>query len=123
MADKIGKTINDIIWEIITWTGFVLSLPVWALAHILHWPTIKRKDPFDRWTFAHIFATYLIADIMKVWFHYSGIVAGVIAFVIMYLYELLIDGNRFEDPEGFSFSDIGADFIGFMFYLLLHAKG
>jgi len=118
---KIGKTSGEVIWQIILWSGFVLSLPVWALSKLFCWPTMKKKDIFDRWTFAHVFVSYVIADILSFWF--SVKLSVILSFSIMYLYELFIDGTRLEDPEGFSISDIGADFIGILFYLLIHLKG
>lgn len=115
----IERLSEKIIWVSILWAGRVFAYPIIILNELFRIPKIKVMDIFDIWTFSHVFSTYLIADMLYSWFRLSVESSFILSFVIMYLYEFLLDGFHVLD-DGFSVSDIGADFWGALFWLLVH---
>ena len=87
------KIINFVIFAL----GGIFSFPILLLNRYTHFPTIKKNDYFDKWTFAHFYATLLIMFILYT-FHMLIWTSALISFLVMYAYELFIDGLRLENP-------------------------
>lgn len=113
--------ITMLIWEIVEWTGFVISIPVLILNKLTKFPAIRRKDVFDKWTLGHMLAGYIIADFSLAHYSKNPVTAFGISLLIMGgLWEFIMDGLRWSDPEGYSLSDIGADTVGAILALLIN---
>lgn len=87
--------------------GSILSFPFRPFA----WWIPERRDVQDQWSFSHALATALLY-----WFFYSWIgvrwIAVLMAWFIMLIYEIWIDGMKLEDPRGASRADVGYNTIG-----------
>ena len=81
------------------------------------WIRPERDNP-DYWSFAHSLATAIIMLILFV--NYCSLIhAFLYANLIMFLYEVIIDGRKIEDKRGSSRADIGYNFIGSILVLFV----
>ena len=75
------------------------------------------RDRPDVWSFAHTLATLLLSILIG---HIAGVLVGaVLAFILMFAYEVFIDGVTISDPNGFSWLDIVFNMYGAITYMAL----
>ena len=77
-----------------------------------------QKDRMDVWSFSHAYATAILYFILLHFFSWT--IAAPIAWVLMYLYEIIIDGNKIEDVRGASRLDIGFNTLGIFIAILIY---
>lgn len=119
MKLSIGETIYKIVDYSTFIVGYIFSVPVILTSRYFGFPVIKPTgNEFDIWTFAHFYATLLIAFLLYT-LNISILISSLAAFIIMYIYELIIDGLLIED-NGFSISDIGANTLSLLILLILY---
>ena len=76
------------------------------------------RDKTDAWSLGHTLATIILARGMQllglhVWS------CALLAWLLMFLYELIVDGYTISDPEGFSATDIVFNTYGAILALVL----
>jgi len=94
------------------WTG-------WFLTPISNNPIPYEQEVIDVWTLGHLGAGYMLSDYLYKHTKLTPEQSAVASYLVLYSYELFIDGFKIEDPRGFSYSDIGANVWGiFINYII-----